>query len=192
MRTPIELFNDWFAQEKSLTKVRLPAACCLSTVGTDGFPNARFVSLKAVEDNGFVITGNLSSRKGMEIDSDTKVALTFWWPETERQVRIQGTASKITEQLADQYFAERNRDSQIVSIVSRQGQEIDDLRTLVHQYEQTNAQFSNKPLNRPADWGGYLIEPVRIEFLEFKPTRFHHRTLYEWIDEQWQTKQIQP
>ncbi len=190
--TPIEHFNKWFKEELNLTKVNIPAACCLSTIGTDGFPNARFVSLKDVSDNNFIVTGPLTSRKGIEINAINKVALTFWWTETERQVRIQGNAIKITEQLADKYFAERNRDSQLVSIVSEQGQEINSIELLAKKYEDTGALFSDKLLPRPENWGGYLIQPIRIEFLAFKPTRFHERQLYELSNGQWIVKKIQP
>jgi len=190
--TPIEQFSKWFQEEQRLTKVRIPSACCLSTIGMDGFPNARFVSLKAVLDNQFIVTGPITSRKGIEIISTNKVALTFWWAETERQVRIQGNATEISEQLADKFFAERNRDSQIVSIVSEQGQEIDSLEILTKEYEAVEAEFSNKLLTRPPNWGGYSIDPIRIEFLEFKPTRFHHRKLYELVKGEWTIKHLQP
>ena len=190
--TPIEHFNKWFDEELNLTKVKIPTACCLSTIGIDGYPNARFVSLKDVVENSFIITGPLNSRKGIEINNTNKVALTFWWAETERQVRIQGIASKITKQLADKYFAERNRDSQIVSIVSMQGHEIENIETLTKKYENIELSFVNKPLKRPENWSGYLIEPIRIEFLEFKPTRFHDRKLYELTNGKWTIKQIQP
>lgn len=188
----IEHFDKWFKEELNMTKVRIPTACCLSTIGLDGFPNARFVSLKDVVENNFIVTGPLTSRKGIEINSTNKVALTFWWIETERQVRIQGNATKISEQLADKYFTERNRDSQIVSIVSEQGQEIDSIEILTKKYENIEARYSNKSLIRPENWGGYLIEPIRIEFLEFKPTRFHERMLYELTNGQWIIKQLQP
>ena len=190
--TPIEHFNKWFDEELSLTKVKIPTACCLSTIGIDGYPNARFVSLKDIVENNFIITGPLKSRKGVEINNTNKVALTFWWAETERQVRIQGIASKITEQLADKYFEERNRDSQIVSIVSMQGHEIENIETLTEKYENIELSFVNKPLKRPENWSGYLIKPIRIEFLEFKPTRFHDRKLYELANGKWTIKQIQP
>jgi pyridoxamine 5'-phosphate oxidase len=190
--TPIQLFSKWFDEEQKLTTVRIPSACCLSTIGADGFPNARFVSLKEVIENGFIVTGPLTSRKGIEISQTNKVALTFWWTETERQIRIQGNATKISEQLADKYFAERSRDSQIVSIVSEQGQEIENIETLTKKYVNTELSFANKPLTRPENWGGYLIEPIRIEFLKFKATRFHDRKLYELTNGQWTMKQIQP
>ena len=190
--TPIEQFNKWFKEELSLTKVRIPTACCLSSIGLDGYPNARFVSLKDVVEDGFIITGTLTSRKGIEIKNCNKAALTFWWTKTERQVRVQGNATDISGQLADKYFAERSRDSQIVSLVSEQGQEIDSFENLIKKYETVEEDFSNKPLQRPENWGGYLIEPIRVEFLEFKPTRFHDRKLYELVNGQWIVKQIQP
>jgi len=190
--TPINIFKEWFAEEKKLTTVRIPSACCLSTIGTDGFPNARFVSLKEIIENSFIVTGPLTSRKGIEISEMDKVALTFWWTETERQVRIQGNAASITNQLADKYFAERGRDSQIISIVSEQGKEIENIEVLTEKYDSIELNFANKSLTRPENWSGYSIEPIRVEFLEFKPTRFHDRKLYELTNYKWTMKQIQP
>lgn len=190
--TPINIFREWFAEEQKLTTVRIPSACCLSTIGTDGFPNARFVSLKEIIENSFIVTGPLSSRKGIEIFQIDKVALTFWWTETERQVRIQGNATVITEQLADKYFTERGRVSQIISIVSDQGKEIENIEILKEKYDSIEQNFASKNLTRPQNWGGYSIEPKRIEFLEFKPTRFHDRKFYELANYKWTMKQIQP
>ena len=190
--TPIEHFNDWFKEELSVATVRLPAACCLSTIALEGFPNARFVSLKDITENRFIVTGPLASRKGIEMNVNDKVALTFWWPTTERQVRIQGNATIISKQLADKYFSGRSRESQIVSIVSVQGQEIADIEALAKKYEKIESSFADKPIARPENWGGYSIEPIRIEFLQFQSTRFHDRKLYELVDGRWNRKQIQP
>jgi pyridoxamine 5'-phosphate oxidase len=185
-------FKKWFNEEVQVSKVRIPTACCLSTIGLDGFPNARFVSLKDVLENKFVVTGPLTSKKGNEIKAINKVSLTFWWTETERQVRVQGNASKIPDQLADKYFSERSRDSQIVSLVSEQGKEIENIGLLTEKYDSIEEKFTNKALTRPGDWGGYLITPIRIEFLEFKTSRFHVRILFEFANNQWTIKQIQP
>lgn len=190
--TPIEIFSQWFDEELSLTKISIPTACCLSTIGTDNYPNARFVSFKGLIENNFIITGTLTSRKGIEINETKKVALTFWWTETERQVRIQGNTTLISNELADKYFAERNRDSQIVSIVSNQGQPLKDLEALNIKYQEVETTLSNQTLTRPENWGGYSIEPIRIEFLEFKPTRFHDRKLYELKNGQWTKTELQP
>lgn len=87
-------FISYLDEEINSTKQRLPYACCMSTIGIDGFPNARFVSLKEIRNDQFVITGTLSSRKGKELAHNNKVALTFWWPQTQHQVRVQGILSR--------------------------------------------------------------------------------------------------
>lgn len=189
---PIEIFIKWFDEELNLSKVSVPTACCFSTIGTDNYPNARFVSLKGVLEGNFIVTGTLTSRKGIEIRNSTKVALTFWWTETERQVRIQGNAKIISNKLADKYFGERNRDSQIVSIVSKQGQTLNDITELNEKYKEIEVALANQTLTRPENWGGYAIEPIRIEFLEFKTTRFHDRKLYQLTNGQWTKTDVQP
>ncbi len=190
--TPIEIFNKWFDEELKLTKVNIPTACCLSTLGTDNYPNARFVSLKGIRENKFIVTGNITSRKGIEIESINNVALTFWWPETERQVRIQGNSKMLNKEYADEYFAGRNRDSQIVSIVSNQGQQLTDIELLNQKYHDIAKIYKDKPLPRPENWSGYSISPIRVEFLEFKSTRFHDRKLYQLANGHWTLINLQP
>lgn len=187
---PIEIFTKWFDEELKLSKARIPTAVCLSTVGIDNYPNARFVSYKELIDNSFIITGPLNSRKGIEIENNDKVALTFWWTETERQIRIQGVATKISEQLADKYFNERNLNSQAVSSICEQGKEIDNLEQLEKKILEKVSERSK--IIRPNNWSGFSIKPIRIEFMEFKKTRFHDRKLYEIENGEWTLKQIQP
>lgn len=190
--SPIEIFKKWFSEELHLTGARIPSAVCLSTNGSDNFPNARFVSFKEIVNDSFIITGPLNSKKGIEINRNNHVALTFWWTETERQIRIQGKATKIPEKLADKYFAKRNRESQIVSKVSNQGEEVTDISMLHKAYQEMENINKNSALSRPKNWGGYFIEPIRIEFLEFKSTRFHDRKLFELKKGIWNMKQVQP
>ena len=192
MITPVEIFSNWFSEELSLTNVTVPTACCLSTIGIDNYPNARFVSLKGIIQNKFIITGTLSSRKGIEIGLNNKIALTFWWTETERQVRIQGQANRLSNKIVDQFFSERSKDNQIVSIVSKQGKLLKNLSELDAKYDNLEYKFENKNLPRPSNWGGYSIEPIRIEFLEFKSTRFHTRDLYEMSNGRWIKTNLQP
>ena len=189
---PFPVFERWYNDELLLTKDSIPSACCLSTTGLDGFPNARYVSLKEVSGDAFIVTGPYASRKGQEISKSNRVALAFWWSQTERQVRIQGTAAKIGDHLADKYFSERTRDAQLVAWVSKQGMEINDLESLYHLFRKTGEQFAGQTILRPENWGGYAINPVRIEFMEFSPTRFHNRKLYEQANGTWTLKQLQP
>lgn len=188
----ISLFNNGLEREMQVHKQKLPYACCLSTEGLDGFPNARFVSLKEIRNEEFVITGTLTSRKGEEINYNNKVALTFWWPETQQQVRIQGEARLISGSVLDSYFSERNRESQIVSVVSDQGKELHDLNELILKFDTVANNTEISEIRRPDNWGGYAIVPFRIEFLVFSESRFHDRTLYERKDQIWQKKKIQP
>ncbi|MEM6892385.1 MAG: pyridoxal 5'-phosphate synthase [Bacteroidota bacterium] len=190
MNNPIALFQKWFDAESTVSTSSVPSAVCLSTIGTDGFPNARFVSLKEIRDDFFVVTGPLQSRKGVEIATDNKVALTFWWAGTERQVRIQGEASKISEVLADSYFEARNEHSKAVSVVSKQGEVTDNLAVLERKMLDKVAE--KEPITRPKDWGGFAIKPLRIEFMEFKETRFHDRKCFLLENGKWQMLQLQP
>lgn len=190
MINPISDFREWFEEEYKLSNVSIPTAVCLSTNGLDGFPNARTVSFKDIVDNNFIITGSLNSRKGMEIDGNNKVALTFWWTETERQVRIQGIATKLSEELADKYFRNRDLSSQVVSSICEQGKEIDDIQKLKDKIENRISKKTNVP--KPKEWGGYTINPLRIEFMEFTKNRFHIRKLFESRNNSWVVKQIQP
>jgi|SRR5436190_11926105 len=190
--TPLDLFTTWYSEELTKSAVKIPSACCLSTIGTDGFPNARFVSLKEIQNGCFIVTGTISSRKGMEIDRCDKVALTFWWTGTHRQVRVQGIATRINNSDADRFFSERGRDSQVVSIVSRQSEETGNLKKLENDYEDLVRTHNGGPLKRPENFGGYAISPLKIELMEFKETRFHVRTLYELSNGIWQSKQLQP
>ena len=190
MNNSISLFQKWFDEESAISEANIPSAVCLSTLGLDGFPNARFVSLKEIKEDTFIVTGPLQSRKGLEIAADNKVALTFWWTGTERQIRIQGEASSISEALADKYFEARSAHSKAVSVVSKQGQLTDDLPELERKMLEKVAE--NQPIPRPKDWGGFAIKPHRIEFMEFKDTRFHHRKCFLLENEEWVSHQLQP
>lgn len=189
---PLLLFEKWFSEEKELSKLKLPTACCLSTIGLDGYPNSRFVSLKEIANDSFVITGPLDSRKGSEIENSPKAALSFWWISTERQIRIQGDVSKISKPNAKIYFEQRNRDSKIVSTVFEQGKRIQSIAHLQNQFEEQKEELEHKEINCPENWGGICIKPIRIEFMEFKKSRLHERTLYELVNRDWKTTILQP
>ena len=189
---PLELFEKWFSEEKQASKLKLPAACCLSTIGLDGYPNSRFVSLKEVTEEGFVITGPLNSRKGTEIEETPKAALSFWWTETQRQVRIQGDVTKVSTHKARKYFNERNRSSQIVSFGFQQGKKIESIKYLQNQFNQKIIEFEGKEIECPETWSGIIIKPTRIEFMRFKETRLHERKLYSRVKNTWKISILQP
>lgn len=189
---PIDLFKQWHQQETDTNSVTLPSACCLSSIGLDGYPNSRFVSLKEIIDDAFVITGSLTSRKGIELLQNSKASLTFWWSETARQVRIQGDALQIENELADAYFSKRNKASQLVSTLSEQGANIEHLAELKALIEKKQLETENTQILRPKEWSGFYIVPKRIEFMEFKLSRFHLRELYTRENDRWNSKLLQP
>lgn len=189
---PFTRFQTWYQAELTLSKASLPAACCLSSIGLDGFPNARFVSLKEIRDDAFVVTGSMDSRKGQELRAKPQAALTFWWPATGRQVRIQGVASPIPAELADCYFHARNRASKIVSMVSKQGKATDAINALRAEYESVKSSIADADIQRPSSWGGWYIRPIRMEFLDFSDDRFHARRLYRKDGETWMEAVLEP
>jgi len=187
---PIELFEQWFAAELQQTQTPIPSAVCLSTIGLDGFPNARFVSLKEIVNQSFVITGPMNSQKGIEIRKNEKVALTFWWAETKRQIRIQGKATPISEEMAYRYFNERSLSSKAVSAICEQGKPFSNVQMLEKKVK-AKMDESGK-IDKPKNWGGYTITPHRMEFMEFKESRFHNRKHFELNENTWSMTQIQP
>ncbi len=190
---PLKKFNIWFEEEhQQQQQLRFPAACCLSTIGVDGYPNARFVSLKEVTENGFVITGTLSSQKGKEIQQKSTAALTFWWTATERQVRIQGDVIEISEAEAIQYFKERSLDSQLVSTVFDQGKRIENFEVMQTTFQQKKETLATSIIKKPEHWSGICIQPKRIEFMDFKTSRLHERTVFEGSTGNWTSYCIQP
>lgn len=189
---PFLKFEEWYKEELFRTSVSIPSACCLSTTGLDGYPNARFLSLKAMQRGSFIITGPINSRKGLEMETVPKAALTFWWTETERQVRIQGDVLPLEEELADRYFDERNRDAQLISQLFNQGNHIDDEKSLEQKFQSGKNELEGQKIERPSNWGGFRIVPIRIEFLEFDNSRLHKRTLFTKTNSDWKTVFLQP
>jgi len=189
---PFNTFTRWLHEEITTTSNKYPSACVLSTIGLNEFPNARYVSLKEIAHPYLIITTAINSKKGKEISRNNKVALTFWWENTMRQVRIQGTASKISDEDADFYFSERNKSSQAVSFVSKQSSPLNNLKELKTRYNSVLIDFKEKDIPRPQNWKGFKIKPLQMEFLEFKDSRFHNRVHYTQKEDIWEVHQLQP
>lgn len=190
MKNPFAIFKNWYQTELEQSKLRIPSACCLSSIGTDGYPNSRFVSLKELKNKSFIITGSLNSRKGLEIQQNPKVSLSFWWTTTQRQIRIQGEASFITEAEAKVYFDQRSQDSKIVSTVFEQGKTIENFASLHQRFN--SAKLKKTVIEKPSDWSGFAIRPIRIEFMEFKASRLHERMLFTEENGDWIQTYLQP
>lgn len=189
---PILFFNRWF-DEAVQAEVAEPNALTLSTVSADGRPAGRIVLLKGVAHGKFVFYTNYQSQKGRELESNPACALTFFWPELERQIRIEGVAARTDAGTAEQYFQSRPRQSQIGAWASPQSAIIGDRNILEERVSQMEAKFIGvEKLPKPQQWGGYEVDPLKIEFWQGRPSRLHDRIVFTLVDGQWKINRLAP
>lgn len=190
---PLEQFQKWF-EEALNSNVLEPNAMTLATSDAAGIPSARIVLLKGLADGQFVFFTNYRSRKGEELAQNPRACLLFFWKELERQVKIVGAASKISEQASTEYFQSRPKASQIGAWVSPQSQTIENRQWLEQKYAEIAAKYEQAEiLPRPPQWGGFSVKPERVEFWQGRPSRLHDRLLYSLNAENiWQIERLAP
>jgi pyridoxamine 5'-phosphate oxidase len=211
---PISQFESWFRDatgEQSQTRWRkigialykLWSAVCnhrpadinamtLATVDGDGKPSTRTVLLKSVDGRGFIFFTNYDSRKGRELAENPNAALTFFWPDLERQVCVAGSVTKLPVPESETYFRSRPRGSQIGAWASNQSEPIPDRAFLEEKWRELEKRFpSDIPL--PPNWGGFILKPERIEFWQGRPSRLHDRFHYTRLpDGSWKIERLAP
>jgi pyridoxamine 5'-phosphate oxidase len=191
-KNPIAQFEKWF-QEALQAEVLEANAMTLSTVTDTGRPSARIVLLKGVEFNKFIFYSNYQSQKGKELENNPACALTFFWPELERQVRIEGISERLEPSVSEAYFQSRPRTSQVGAWASPQSSVIKDRKLLEARFGEIEKRFAGKEiLPKPNQWGGYAIEPFEIEFWQGRPSRLHDRVVYYKSGDSWIIHRLAP
>ncbi|HRN98805.1 MAG TPA: pyridoxamine 5'-phosphate oxidase [Flavobacterium sp.] len=189
---PMELFNLWFKDAENLEEEIEVNAMTLSTVQPDGFPKGRIVLLKEYTPEGFVFYTNYLSAKGGAIEEEPKVCLSFFWPNSERQVIITGLAEKVDAQTSDEYFGTRPRGSQLGAWASAQSEVIPDRDFIDSKLADLERQYQDRPIDRPPHWGGYLVRPLAIEFWQGRSNRLHDRIKYHREGADWRFVRLSP
>ena len=186
---PVILFKKWLSQAISYSNDA--NAFVLSTVNSYGFPSSRVLLLRDVTQKGFSFFTNYSSRKSQEIEVNPNVCMNFFWPEMERQVRINGSINRLSEKESDDYFNSRPYESRIGAWSSPQSQVIKSREVLEKKINELKRKYPNE-VPRPENWGGYFIIPNEIEFWQGRASRLHDRFLYKKEGESWMINRLAP
>jgi len=190
---PTEMCRRWF-DDTVAAGVHEPNAMVVTTVSGDGRPSARVVLLKGLDEHGFVFYTNYDSRKGHDLEANAAVSLLFPWHELQRQVRVEGTAARVSREESEAYFTSRPRGSQLGAWASPQSQEVSSRAELDERYagvEQRFAGVEEVPL--PPTWGGYRVRPESVEFWQGRKGRMHDRLVYRRENRtSWQVVRLAP
>jgi pyridoxamine 5'-phosphate oxidase len=188
---PIKQFQIWF-NDAITAKLPLPEAMTLATATPDGKPSARMVLLKQVDHDGFVFFTNYRSAKAEQLDANPYAALVFYWSQLDRQVRVEGSVVRTSEQESRDYFKTRPRESQIGAWASAQSQAISGRDVLERRAQELEDLYAGREVDCPEYWGGYRLRPERIEFWKSRIGRLHDRILYKRDPSGWSISRLAP
>lgn len=174
---PFALFDQWYAEARA-SELNDSNAMALATADAQGRPSVRMVLLKGHGPDGFVFYTNFEGRKAGDILANPHVALLFHWKSLRRQIRIEGSVSRVDDATADAYFASRSRDSQLGAWASDQSRPLADRQIFLDRFEEVRQRYEGKDVPRPPHWSGFRVTPERMEFWADRAFRLHERSLY--------------
>ena len=190
---PFSLFDRWFKEVKSNSGNSEVNAMTLSTIDKSGFPKGRIVLLKYYSIDGFIFFTNYNSDKSLSIEINNKVSISFFWEEFERQVIIKGFAEKTSAELSDKYFNSRPKGSKLGALVSEdQSSIIESKEFLIKKFNLLTKDFEGKEIERPENWGGFIINPIEYEFWQGGENRLHDRIRYSLSENLWNIDRLSP
>lgn len=186
---PIKQFQVWFTE--ALQASVEPNAMTLATSTPDGYPSARIVLLKGLDERGFVFFSNYDSRKGQELDANPRASLVFYWAPLERQVRVSGEVTKVSREESATYFHSRPRGSQLSACISNQSQPVTRAQ-LEAEWQTLDEAYADQQIPLPANWGGYRLKPDEVEFWQGRKSRLHDRLVYRGGEAGWTIVRLAP
>lgn len=178
---PLALLVQWVEEAKA-KQLSSPVGMNIATIGLTGKPRNRMVLMRYLTSSELGFYTNLGSAKSQEIIKNPAVSITVWWPELERQVRIEGIASEQSRENVEQYFQSRPRNSQIAAWSSKQSTELSSMAVLSNRFKKFESEFDGMKVPLPDFWGGYVIKPTRVEYWSGRPFRMHERIVLDGIE----------
>ncbi len=188
---PFRQFRKWL-NERVLPVYEEPYTVVLATAGTEGRVSARIVLIREIEEDGFVFFTNYNSRKGNQITENPFGALLFFWPDMQRQVRVEGRFEKVAASKSSEYFENRPRQSQLSSWASEQSKNVPDRKFLEDRVTFFKNKFDKQLVPKPAEWGGYKLIPLWFEFWQERDYRLHDRIAYSVSGDKWIINRLAP
>lgn len=188
---PFTQFKNWLS-EADESKVLEPIATCISTVSKYGQPSSRIVYIRDIQENGMVFYTNYGSKKSMDLEGNPKASMNLFWPELERQIRIEGIIEKVEDSISDLYFNDRPKASQIGAWASHQSDKLQNRKELEDRVAELTKKYENEPVPRPKNWGGFILVPHYFEFWQGRKSRLHDRIAFSKDMDVWKIDRLNP